>query len=387
MGQIIEATLFDHMVAREMLNRKNSETPASNTGSIRHDSHDNGLRYKLDFLTVTGIGDTEELIDIIWAATGCNWDYDNARPGTRGIFYDLILRSSSTIELAIKINRDDVSRNSYRLSIPGKPLGDLSESTLSALGQKLYSFGCSCTRFDWAIDDYDRVISVDWFETQGRLGNYTGTREFGVYYKRKSGQLNDAKTVYFGSFSSEKLLRAYDKNIESRGRINAIRLEGQFRKNLAKIYFNALFHDDRFQENAKIVSNYAIGSIDFIYRENAVVSRCARIDDWSNFCQRVGQAVKISAKRVIRTIKEKMDWVERQVAGTLALCALCIGLDETLAWLERHIRVRVRRISEGSNEFFKTQRDKRIVENLGFNESLKLRRGYDKNQQKLKLDY
>jgi hypothetical protein len=365
-----------------------AQTPASNTGSNRQTPHGTGLRYKLDYLTLTGFGDTDQLLDIVWAATGANWDYTNARPGTRGIYYDLILRSSSTIEIAIKYSREDPTQNQYRLSIPGSPLGDLSPDTLAKFGQQLHAFGCRATRFDWAIDDYDRAVGVDFFEKAGIDNNYSGAREFGVYYKRKYGQLNDAKTVYFGSYTSDKLIRIYDKNIESKGKINAIRFEGQYRNSLAEIYFDTLFNNNEFSANAQTVSNYAIGSINFVRRENAVLSRCPQIDVWRIFCQRVGQAIKISAKRIVRTIEQKMKWVERQVSGTLALCALCIGLEETLVWLERHIRVKIRRIRKGSNEFVRTHRDKRIVENLGYQNSLDLRKSkktHHPNQKEIEL--
>jgi DNA relaxase NicK len=290
--------------------------------------------------------------------------------------------------MCIKFNREDPTQNQYRLSIPGSPLGDLSPDNLAKFGRALYEYGCTATRFDWAIDDYDRQLSVDSFEEKGKLGDYSGAREFGVYYKRRLGQLNDAKTVYFGSYASDKLIRIYDKNIESKGKINAIRFEGQFRNELSKVYFNTLFGDTKFSANAQIVSNYAIGSIRFIRRTNAVVSRCEEYADWRTFCERVGQAIKISAKRIMRTVEQKMKWVERQVAGTLALCALCIGLEETMAWLERHIRVKVRRISQGSNEFFKSYRDRIIVESLGYDESVKLKRSkknVDRNQLELKI--
>jgi hypothetical protein len=365
-----------------------AQTPASNTGSNRQDLHGTGLTYKLDYLVVTGVGDTDELIDIVWAATGVNWDYQNARPGTRGIHYDLILRSSTSIELAIKYSHTDATQNSYRLSIPGKPLGDLNSTTLSALGQELHRFGCRATRFDWAIDDYDRQLSVDWFEEQGKQNNYSGSREFGVWYKRRYGQMNDAKTVYFGSFQSDKLLRIYDKNIESKGKINAIRFEGQYRNAIAQVYFNALFHDKKFSENAQTISNYAIGSVNFIYRINAILSRCPVIDDWRTFCERVGQAIKISAKRIVRTIQEKMKWIEKQVAGTLAQIALCNGDVHTVRWIRHHIAVKKRQIKKGSNELSNSLRDKRIVDDLGYQNSLDLKRtrkGSHPNQLEIKL--
>jgi hypothetical protein len=214
-----------------------TETPHSNTGLNRQDPHGTGISVGLDYLVLTGSGDIDELMKIIWAGTGTSFDTDKIRGGFRGVWYDRILASSSTIELAVRHNHDEPQFPKYRLSIPGKPLRAMLADTLMSFCDSLKAFGAVATRFDWAIDDYDRQISLSVFEEAGRNNNVFGCTEMGVTERRKFAQTQRTPTIYFGSTQSDKFVRIYDKFLESKGKIDAIRYEVQWRNKYASRVF------------------------------------------------------------------------------------------------------------------------------------------------------
>jgi hypothetical protein len=65
-------------------------------------------------------------------------------------------------------------------------------------------------------------------------------------------------------------------------------------------------------------------------------------------------------------ISDKKRWIERQVAGTIALIAGCQGLDKTFDWLYREVLAARDRLSPSAFAWIDTWRDRVIVESGEF---------------------
>jgi DNA relaxase NicK len=169
-----------------------------------------------------------------------------------------------------------------------------------------------------------------------------------------------------GSSQSDKQVRIYDKNVESKGEVNSIRFEVQFRDDLAHYSFLMYFAHESCEPAVKEASSYALGSVDFIDRVSSVLSRCPRSAFWEDFIALVGEAVRLSVPRLQTMLSDKKRWVENQVVGTIALISRCIGYDDTLHWLQQQIREKLVARNTRADEFVQTWKDRLVVERGGF---------------------
>jgi hypothetical protein len=354
------------------------ETPHSNTGSDRQTgADDTGLSGHPDYLVVVGITNIKELIQAIWAVFGTNFDYSGAKPGTRGNHYSIILKSAQTIELAY--DHDPLNPNlpcRFRLCIPGAPLSHVRPEELAKLGRYLLHNGCRSTRFDYAIDDFDRQLSIQEIIDCCESGDYAGAQCWRSYRSQRSRESRVGQTIYLGSSQSDKQIRIYDKYVESRGAINSIRYEVQWRDRLAHIAFEKFFTPTSRSDANSLLSKLAVGAIDFISRCSEILSRCPRKSFWAEFLQRIGQPIKISMRRIQPMISDKKRWIEHQVVGTLALISSCQGLASTLDWLYREIIAVRERDSPGAVAWRDTWRDRVLVESGQF-EDWQVIQGWD----------
>ncbi len=347
---------------------KSSSTPHSNTGSNRQEPRESGIAAHPDYLVLCGKGNIQELIEALWAVFGVNFDHAGAKPGTRGRYYSCILRSAQTIELAYL--KDDRSQTDhlFRLSIPGKPLAHVRPEELSKLGRFCLARQYRCTRLDWAIDDYERTLSLDRIAAECSAGSYIGASSYRDYKSQVKGAKQCGRTIYIGSPQSDKQVRIYDKSVESSGEIDSIRYEVQWRGRLAAETFSILFQGGDRVQAYQSLSNLAVGAIGFVWRSSSVLSRCPVKEWWGAFVARVGEAVKLSVRRLQPMISEKKHWVEYQVAGTLAIISQCKGFDDTLNWLERLIRERLATMPPAGVMYCKSWFDRVKVESGEFDD-------------------
>jgi hypothetical protein len=345
-----------------------SETPHSNTGSNRQITTEEGLDGHLDYLVVCGYGDVVQLCDAIWSTFGTNFDWHGAKGGMRGKYYEAIVKSAQGIEIAVNHSTTDKNHGSFRLSIPGRPLQHVRSEQTHKLGRYLYKHGYRCTRFDWAIDDYSHLLCMDEIQAACARGDYSGAASHRYFQRQKRGEYKVGRTIYLGSSQSDKQVRIYDKNIESKGQINSIRYEVQWRDALAQIAFEKFFSIGRPEDGCKALSMLAVGAVAFYQRRDAVLSRSEPLSVWDGFVARVGGFVKMSKRVLQPMISTKIAWIEAQVSGTIALITKIKGFDETFNWLERIVREKLGFMSTDKIMFVDSWFDRLQVERGDFDD-------------------
>jgi DNA relaxase NicK len=357
----------DNMIARTV------PTPHSNTGSNRQSPHGGITDAHLDYLVVCGSGDIEELLMAIRAVFGTCFDFEKAYPGTRGRYYATILKSSQGIELAYDSDSPNLQQRVFRLSIPGLPLSHVRPEELHKLGRYLIRLGVRCTRFDWAIDDWSRSLPLDSIEEACAVGNYTGARTYRIIRSAGRQQQKLGRSIYFGSPQSDKQVRIYDKEVESGGEVPTIRYEVQWRDELAHHAFSQYFSQSLSPDNIGGLSNLALGAIGFIDRISEVAARCPLLSWWADFLELLSASpVKLSVRRIQPMVSSKWRWMERQVAGTVALLTACCGFDDTFNRLERLVREKLAHLSSSARSFIQTYYDRQNMECATFEDIMSI---------------
>jgi len=258
---------------------------------------------------------------------------------------------------------------SIRLSIPGKPLSHAGSKKTFEFVRYLASGGYKCTRFDWAIDDFNRSLDIGVMADMCSQGNFFGARCWTLYSSKRSVYSEVGKTLYIGSPGSDKRLRVYDKNVESNGEINSIRMECQYRDDKAHSIFIKFAGSDTDAEACDYSSRATISEFGFVIRDNETLSRCSSVDWWVSFCDRIGTKVSTSISRLQTMVSDKMRWIEEQVAGTLALLSRCKGRVAIRDWLDSLITKKGVANKDKIEYYYKNWVDRIVVERMGFSDA------------------
>ncbi len=130
--------------------------------------------------------------------------------------------------------RREAQRWKMLLQIPGSYWSQLDSSQYLSLISLLLDCGFNTTRFDIALDDYDRRVGFDSVKKSGELGHYRLVDSYKCIESTIIRGLDLIPTCYFGS--SDKILRFYDA--EFIHGIQADRWELQLRDNHARVAIN-----------------------------------------------------------------------------------------------------------------------------------------------------
>lgn len=342
--------------------RKSHSTPYSNTGCDSHSHEDAGLGRRPDYLVLCGDGYLCDVVDAIWAAFGTVFDFGKRRPGVRGQRYDTIVNSAQGIELAYEDTEYSDGRRAIRISIPGKPIGSVAQERVHWLAQFFADREYHCTRFDVAIDDYTRTLSLDSIKDCCESGDYTGANEFRYYKRKRRGEWQPGQTIYIGATTSDKQVRIYDKEIESKGTTKSIRYEVQYRDSLAQsVFLDYTQSPDAVAANENI-SRVAVSAVSFLHRTDVNLKRCRRYRFWESFIGRVGTPRTIQRIQTLPLLSRKIAWIERQVAGTLATVVMCKGFRWLEDWIHRITIDALGKTDTTRAAFVATWRDRQRVE-------------------------
>jgi len=198
-------------------------TPIGNTGSKRQVPHES-ISSHPDYIVVCGVGDVKGLKDEIWAAFGTKFDDECPNEGFRGRHYDAVEYSAQGLELAILYSDDSSWLDKWRLSIPGAPLSHCKSHRLWKFFLCLLARRVVVTRLDWAIDVFDGSLPLESACIAARQGNYSRCKTY-RYYESSDQGYGTGRSLYFGSGKSDKMVRIYDKAVESRGAVPSVSFE------------------------------------------------------------------------------------------------------------------------------------------------------------------
>ena len=192
-------------------------------------------------------------------------------------------------------------------------------------------------RIDVNIDDYRKVVSPDRFIQECQAGDVVSKAQDGLRmegFKLRSREVTSA-TSYVGAPSSDRRMRVYDKDLESKNKthhIAAVRWELQQRNEAAESLMAALTTPGRRWQD--VITQALVSFVDF--RDEASHSEVEKRDRCSWFELLVG-AVKranVYAARDPGTIHDRIAWLKQQIAPTLALVTYFWGGDVSSDYAE-----------------------------------------------------
>lgn len=190
------------------------------------------------------------------------------------------------------------------------------------LFKSIFEPGGHFARLDTALDDYRGRFTVK------DIAEKVRRREVRTYFRGKPQIIeshdlqsepgkNDGESVYFGSGQSELRIRFYNKAVEQGVNYPWVRTETQCRNERADMMAKMIMcgGDD---ELGKIVSGVLRHYVNFIEPcEDTNKARWAVSFWWDEFLGCV-ERVRLTVQKAVKTIKETMDWIKRQVSKSLA---------------------------------------------------------------------
>ncbi len=237
-------------------------------------------------------------------------------------------------------------------SVPGRALSQVSEGAFRNLFGILFPlYQGECTRIDIALDDYRRVVSFGQIEQALHSRNVSGCNPAKA---RKITDFGDFPGIcfYLGSAKSDKMLRVYDKKVESKGERDCIRWEVQLRRYKANVVFQAWLSDDCKED---YLSSIVLGAVDFVDRSSGDhhVDRLPRLLWWEEFIALVGiSPVRTPSQRVVSALQKSGDWFfHRGPAKFLAKLESAKGFDFAMDFM-------ISSLENAKNKFTQSDRAK-----------------------------
>ncbi len=226
-----------------------------------------------------------------------------------------------------------------RIYLPGKALAAATMNEIRDFCQIIREmYSGTCARFDVAIDDYSKVLNLDEVKSAQDEGNFAYVETIGYHESGERGGKDKGKTITFGSRHSEAYVRFYDKNVESKGEIDAIRLESEFKDSKAQQLFEQWTSFD-FQEDeqlcAKLLAGAALGTVRFCDRSSGDknLDRCDDLPWYEKLCDSVVSGFRLRVRKKERFLDDAIRWVQKAVVPTLAMIRKYMGDDIFLQWI------------------------------------------------------
>lgn len=191
------------------------------------------------------------------------------------------------------------------------------------------------SRFDVAIDDKAGYFTVEQVLDECEAGNVRSRFRTGRMmrdFELSTGDTNGS-TVYFGDATSRLRVRIYDKAQEQKVEGHWVRTELQARNERATM-IASLIADGQAVGTIALgaLSNY-INFVDGSETEDTNKARWPLALWWQCFLQDV-EKVRLTVKKLDKTIRDKFVWLRNQVAPTLSLLRLYMGLDKLQDFVE-----------------------------------------------------
>lgn len=228
-----------------------------------------------------------------------------------------------------------------KIALPGSAIAQIDTM---ALGKWLNIAGdgreLDCSRIDIALDDHEKIIKLRKIAEARESGNFFNCSYSEIITSCLRGEL-EGVSIYFGSRSSDKRLRIYDKTIESKGKTLGNRWEAQFRRKAAyeafSLWLSAVERGEGVTRH--LLQNIVLGIVDFRHRDDNDKDRkrCVQLS-WYQFMLEHLKAVpaRISVPKVEQSAQKSINWVKKSVASTLAGLSIILH-DDFSGWLQRTI--------------------------------------------------
>ena len=192
-------------------------------------------------------------------------------------------------------------------------------------------YGLEAIRVDGCIDDHEKQIPLELIEKAGLDNNFAHVSTYASYAsKERGGELG--KCLYFGANSSDAKLRAYNKTLESKGKVLGNRSEGQFRREKAKAFFDELLSGYAANPDfpiALFIASRVLGIVRFCDRSlgDKNIYRCPLLPWYQQYLDLLGaDAMRVRAPQSVPSIQRSIDNIVR-LGASIATVAVALGSD------------------------------------------------------------
>lgn len=339
---------LQHQHSQDRLNPQELKILAS-AGSVQKscDLKSKGkLEAHIDWFQAAGdiaAGDLYPLFAKVEKLTGELVHLRLGKPTQVGNEYQNSGRSLKSVRFAWN-NQDVNGRCQVLISVPGKVLSAMPMLKVRELALEVVGVGLKCTRFDGTVDDYGKRLNFLTLAETLLSENYAKFRAWDFRYSCKGGI-----SFKLGSRESARSTTIYDKAIESKGKINAYRIETKFG---AKVAMDVLLGwlmidpdelgDSWETESAKYLAQSVVGSVDFIDRQSKPneknLKRIPRLTWWQEFVTLMEGEIYHTAKVIQTTLERKSKWHMNQAFRSLVSAMKGFG-ERGSEWLEYRLQM------------------------------------------------
>lgn len=315
------------------------ETPSSNTGltsQIRTPTlsrPNTTINYSVDNLSL--LWDKSPDLDIFLLCKkllSVEFDFSHSFPMTVGVRWEHTNRGSLG---CLYMERETSVGVRCRLSLSGKACASVPIELLLHFLSIVSSspVEVSCSRIDICLDDYTKRLTFENIWAALESGNHSGFRT--SHAIKNFGNKRGGWTVNLGSRQSSHFVRIYDKSAESKGRIDSIRWESEFKHEKAQAIFKSLAAATTCVDALKLVKGYTFGKFHFIDKTNKNLDRCNALDWWLDFLLFVmHEQAEILVDKVVTSIESSVLWIRRQVEKSLARISRAFGTEKFEEFLD-----------------------------------------------------
>lgn len=205
--------------------------------------------------------------------------------------------------------RDEGQQFKMVLQIPGSYWAQLDSSQYLSFLSFMLDYGFNPTRFDIALDDYDRRIDFNSIKELGESGHYRLVNSYKCIESSIVRGADLVPTCYFGS--SDKILRFYDAEVVHG--IKADRWELQLRDDHARTVIEDYLADP------DSLGSFVTGAVDFGFCSSDWYHSFKRVNWWESLRIASKGARKIQLPSYEPCYEKSEDWLYSQVAPTLAV--------------------------------------------------------------------
>lgn len=252
------------------------------------------------------------------------FDFTRSIPKTIGVRWDNSYRGSLGCLYA---NRKTPNGIRHRLSIPGKVCSSVPLPLLLRFIETVYNQNpdICCSRIDICLDDFTKRLTYEDIHAALKEKNYSG---FVTSRSIENDAGRSGWTHYLGSRESNHMVRIYDKSTESRGRVDSIRWESEYKDEKSQAIFESLAKSATVIDAHRLLCGHIFGNINFIDKKDRNLKRCSMLTWWAEFLEYVDfQRCQVLCKKPVTSIESSVKWVHKQVEKTLARLSRVFGVE------------------------------------------------------------
>lgn len=230
----------------------------------------------------------------------------------------------------------------FHVTLPGKAARLMDESRGRKLLQYAENNGGKGTRIDMAMDDYERVLSVDEIDKATTTEDFVSRTQRVLVMKSHAprSSTTTGQTLYVGKAKSRRICRIYDKFLED-GEHDCIRWEMEEKKSAAEELLRQLIQRDPVTGKPRSWSDVAkerlLSFLDFRNAEShSEVEKRERCDWFAQLVHNLTRA-RVYPAETPKTLEQVKAWVEKQIGPSLRVIVTAAGgsMEDVHGWIDR----------------------------------------------------